>query len=402
MAIRYTKQQKASPYFELYKKERARLQSFARSAKARGIELPENFIPKVPKNIRAGSVRKLQRITPEHGYYENATFRGINRFTGEVIESKRGSAASINRAIARYKESIREALEPTEPLSKRQLKEITDTFSKPDVFSTARHKSMLRQIENKNTQQGLEDTLKEIEKKDQETDILEASDAYLDSITQEEYNESIREWKEAEYRRQRTEEFTEKLKREETASTEDTTSIDMPGPPEGSNITNYDFYADREDLPEPAIGQDSTFTEYEPDYSETDSNFDTAFDSDYRSEIDRINMQHQLDIVNSYIDKAITYIGENVSGHMADAVRDMVDQIQSSMSAEAWANLMDDEDFWDDIASVVEEHYKSKKDPMPEVYNRISSRLSGRPMTMEENSKFEDYINSDDSNSYDI
>lgn len=324
MAIRYTKQQKASPYFELYKKERARLQSFARSAKARGIELPENFIPKVPKNIRAGSVRKLQRITPEHGYYENATFRGINKFTGEVIESKRGSATSINRAIAIYKESIREALEPTEPLSKRRLKEITDTFSKPDVFSTARHNSMLRQIENRNAPQELEDTLKKIEKKEQET----------------------------------------------------------------------------EEIPEPAIGQDSTFTEYEPDYSETDSNFDTAFDSDYRDEIDRINMQHQLDIVNSYIDKAITYIGENVSGHMADAVRDMVDLFQSSMSAEAWANLMDDEDFWDDIASVVEDNYKSRKDPMPTVYNRISSKIANRPMTMEENSRYEDYANEDDSDSY--
>lgn len=364
MAIRYTKQQKASPYFELYKKERARLQSFAHSAKARGIELPENFIPEVPKNIRAGSVRKLQRITPEHGYYEKATFRGINRFTGEVIESKRGSATSINRAIARYKESIREALEPTEPLSKRRLKEITDSFSKPDVFSTARHNSMLRQIENRNTPQELEDTLKEIEKKEQETE--EISEPYIgqDSTVTDEEESYSDYWKSL--------------------------------TPEQRELEYRGFERDearQKRLEEPDDSE-------EPDYGETDSDFDTAFNSDYRDEIDRINMQHQLDIVNSYIDKAITYIGENVSGHMADAVRDMVDQFKSIMSDEAWGTLMDDEDFWDDIASVVEDNYKSRKDPMPAVYNRISSKIANRPMTMEENSRYEDYANEDDSDSY--
>ena len=355
MAIRYTKQQKASPYFQQYKKERVRLQRFASSAKARGIELPTDFIPKVPQKITEGSVRKLQRITPEHGYYEKATFRAVNKFTGEVIESKRGSATAINRAIARFKESIREALEPTEPLSKRRMQQITESFSKPDVFSTARHKSMLRQVENRNTKE----SLRELAEK-----LSESSS-------------------------------------EEASYTEDTPSIDMPGPPEGSDITNYDFYADSEDLPESAIEQYSTFTEYEPDYSETDSDFDEAFDSDYRSEKDRINWQAQFDRVNDYIDNCIGYIGHNVSPHMADAIDEMVSQFRSAVSDKAWAELMDDENFWTDISSMVEEYYKSRKDPMPEVYNRISSRLAGRPMTMEENSRYDEYAEEDDSDSYD-
>lgn len=296
MAIRYTKQQKASPYFELYKKERARLQSFALSAKARGIELPENFIPKVPKNIRAGSVRKLQRITPEHGYYEHAEYMRVNPETGEII-SKTGSQTAISR--------------------------------------------------------GISEVSKRIEQGERWVTVREAKDE-LD----------FRRW------------------RNEVEST-DYTEPEEP---------DYQFRPDLNDTkPEPidATPQD-----------DTDSNFDEAFDSDYSDESDRLDWTDQLDRVNEFIDNAIDYIGNNVSSHMADAVRDMVDQFQSSMSAEAWASLMDDEDFWDDIASVVEDNYKSRKDPMPAVYNRISSKIANRPMTMEENSRYEDYANEDDSDSY--
>lgn len=319
MAIRYTKQQKASPFFEEYKKERARLQSFARSAKARGIELPENFIPKVPKNIRAGSVRKLQRITPEHGYYERAKFRAVDYNTGEIFESTRGAKTSIERAISKYKQSLRVDLSPTPPMSRESIDRLSRELKEREVYSR-------NQFYKKHHLE--EDELP-----------TPAEPEPIDTTPQEEYD--------------------------------------------------YNYEPDESD-----------YDYEEPDYSEYDTDFDEAFDSDYSDESDRIRWTDQLDRVNEFIDNAIDYIGTNVSGHMGDAVRDMIDQFQSSMSDEAWANLMDDEDFWDDIASVVEDNYKARKDPMPAVYNRISSKIANRPMTMEENTRYEDYANEDDSESY--
>jgi len=318
MAIRYTKQQKASPYFEEYKKERARLQSFARSAKARGITLPYDFVPDVPKKITAGSVRKLQRITPEHGYYERAEYMRVNPESGEIV-FKKGSQTAISRGISAVKARQEEG----------------------ERWVTAR----------------------------------EAND-------------------ELDFRRWRNEvESTDYTEPEEPdyqfrPDLNDTKPESIDTTPQGE--AEYTYEPDQSD-----------YDYEEPDYDEDDSDFDAAFDSDYRSEIDRINWQVQLDRVNDYIDNSIGYIGHNVSGHMADAIGEMVSQFRSTVSDEAWAELMDDENFWTDISSMVEEYYKSRKDPMPEVYNRISSRLSGRPMTMEENSRYDEYAEEDDSDSYD-
>lgn len=320
MAIRYTKQQKASPYFELYKKERARLQNFARSAKARGIELPEDFIPKVPKNIRAGSVRKLQRITPEHGYYERAEYMRVNPESGEIV-FKKGSQTAISRGIS----------------------EVKTRQEKGERWVTAR----------------------------------EAKD-------------------ELDFRRWRNEvESTDYTEPEEPdyqfrPDLSDTT-------PEPIDTTPQDEIDDSGDY-----WYEDTYEPDDSDYEDNDSDFDEAFDSDYIGEYDRIDWDRQIERTQEQIDNTIDYIGNNVSGHMADAVRDVIDKFKASNSDEGWAVIMDDEDFWNDIASLVEDHYKNKKDPMPEVINRINSKLTGRPMTMEENSKFEDYINSDDSESYDV
>lgn len=293
MAIRYTKQQKASPFFEEYKRQRARLQSFARRAKARGITLPYDFVPDVPKKITAGSVRKLQRITPEHGYYERAEYMRVNPETREII-FKQGSQTAISRGISAVK-------------TRQEKGETWVTSREANKYLPPRRK--------------------------------EREPEPIDTTQQEEYD--------------------------------------------------YNYEPDSSD-----------YDYEEPDYDEDESDFDTAFYSDYRSEIDRINWQLQLDRVNAYIDNSISYIGQNVSGHMADAIDEMVSQFRSTVSDEAWAELMDDENFWTDISSMVEEYYKSRKDPMPEVYNRISSRLSGRPMTMEENSRYDEYAEEDDSDSY--
>lgn len=317
MAIRYTKQQKASPFFEEYKKERARLQSFARSAKARGITLPYDFVPDVPKKITAGSVRKLQRITPEHGYYERAEYMRVNPETGDII-FKQGSQTAISRGISAVR--------------KRQ--------EEGERWVTAK-----RANEEWDFRKWLYDV--------EHTDYTEPEPDY---------------------------QFRPDLN--------DTKPEPIDTTPQDEIDTSGDYW------------YEDTYEPDDSDYDDTDSNFDEAFDSDYSSEKDRIDWLEQLDRVNSYIDNSIDYIGHNVSGHMADAIGEMVSQFRSTVSDEAWAELMDDENFWTDISSMVEEYYKSRKDPMPEVYNRISSRLSGRPMTMEENSRYDEYAEEDDSDSY--
>ena len=318
MAFRYTKQQKASPFFEEYKKERARLQSFQRSAKARGITLPVDFVPSVPHKITAGSVRKLQRITPEHGYYERAEYMRVNPETGEII-FKQGSQTAISRGIS----AVRKRQEEGE-------RWVTSERAN-EVWDFRKH---LYDVEH------ADDTEPEPDYQFR-PDLNDTKPEPIDTTPQDEIDES------GDYRYEDT---------------------------------------------------------YEPDedYGDTDDWQDTSEDAWDNDDFDYISYEEQLDRVNDYIDHAIDYIGNNVSQNMADAVRDVVDKFKASSSDEDFAYLLDDEDFWDDIGSLVEEHYKNKKDPMPEVINRINSKLTGRPMTMEENSKFEDYLNSNDSDSYDI
>lgn len=354
MAIRYTKQQKASPFFEEYKKERARIQGFARSAKARGIELPENFVPSVPQKITAGSVRKLQRITPEHGYYERATFRAVNRFTGEVIESSRGSATSVNRAISRFRQSIMEALEPTTPLSRGRLQEIVNDFTTPDVFSTARHKSVLRQIENRNTKEGLRELAEKLSESSTE-DTTSTEDTSTEESYADYWNSLTPEQRELEYRGfERDEERQKKVEQVEA-----------------------------EDLSEPAIGQDSTFSD--EDFTVVDEGLsveDTPFG-------DSIDIDEQARKLDAAMNKAISYVEDEVSAYWAEKLQQALDNIKNEYGADpAFMALADDSDFWEYIGDMVQANYgRGANFPSAIVRGMIEERLTGSPPTMEDNAR---------------
>lgn len=364
MAIRYTKQQKASPYFDAYKKERARLQRFASSAKARGIELPTDFVPKVPQKITEGSVRKLQRITPEHGYYEKATFRAVNKFTGEVIESKRGTATSINRAIAKFKESIRESLEPTEPLSKRRIQQITESFSKPDVFSTARHKSMLKQIEKRATPEELEETLKEIEEKEQETE--EIPQPYIEQESTFTDEESLP----PSYSTMTKEEIAEAIE-EEAWQTMSREELD-------------EYYKSLES--EPATTTDSTFTD------EGFTVVDDDLDIDSTPFGDSIDIDEQSRKLDDAMNKAIGYVEDEVSSYWAEKLQQALDNIKDEYGSDpAFMALGDDTAFWEYIGDMVQANYgRGVNFPSAVVRGMIEERLTGSPPTMEDNARLND------------
>lgn len=67
-----------------YMKQRKRIQSYLSRYRKIGLEF-DNVLPKIPKKITEGSIRRLQKITPQK-IQEKAIF--IDTETGEVIEVK--------------------------------------------------------------------------------------------------------------------------------------------------------------------------------------------------------------------------------------------------------------------------------------------------------------------------
>ena len=68
-----------------YMKERKRIQSYLSKQRKFGLEFSKNILPKIPKRITEGSIRRLQKITPQK-IQEKAVF--VDKDTGEVIEGK--------------------------------------------------------------------------------------------------------------------------------------------------------------------------------------------------------------------------------------------------------------------------------------------------------------------------
>lgn len=68
-----------------YMKERKRIQSYLSKQRKFGLEFSKNILPKIPKRITEGSIRRLQKITPQK-IQEQAVF--VDKDTGEVIEGK--------------------------------------------------------------------------------------------------------------------------------------------------------------------------------------------------------------------------------------------------------------------------------------------------------------------------
>lgn len=89
---------------EQYRKERRRVTQLARRMKNRGYILPENAIPDIPKNITAGSVRRLQKITAS-ALQEKSRF--IDTDTGEIVSGKKGRNIERQRASRKGRETVR-------------------------------------------------------------------------------------------------------------------------------------------------------------------------------------------------------------------------------------------------------------------------------------------------------
>lgn len=67
-----------------YQRERRRIQRYVSDMKRRGYNVDEVSIPKIPKNITEGSVRNLQKYTPQK-LREN--MYNVNEYTGEIVRA---------------------------------------------------------------------------------------------------------------------------------------------------------------------------------------------------------------------------------------------------------------------------------------------------------------------------
>ena len=78
---------KPNKYVTEYRKERSRIQRFIKRAEKRGYVFEDNIIPDIPKNITAGSIRRLQKLTPKE-LYNRA--RKLDYETGEAVPGQVG------------------------------------------------------------------------------------------------------------------------------------------------------------------------------------------------------------------------------------------------------------------------------------------------------------------------
>lgn len=95
----------SNPYRQSFQRERNRIRRQIKRMLERGYTISID-LPKVPKKITAGSVRKLKRITTEklyktgyYSYYENGELKMVSGLQGRKMERQRAAkSASITRA----------------------------------------------------------------------------------------------------------------------------------------------------------------------------------------------------------------------------------------------------------------------------------------------------------------
>lgn len=126
---RRVKRSKEKSVVELeYWKNRRRIQTFVSSARKRGYIFPTNIVPKIPKKIEEGSVRKLQKYTVDYLYSkatakteQGKTITGKQKRVQERIQSAKKGGHTRKRNIERarkqreYKQREKDLFAQNEP-----------------------------------------------------------------------------------------------------------------------------------------------------------------------------------------------------------------------------------------------------------------------------------------------
>ena len=93
-----------------YRKERKRVNDLIRRLKKRGYIDLDDILPPIPKKITAGSIRRLQEITPAK-LYEKARYVTPE---GEIVSGRKGRILERRRATEKAKETVKKKKGPKE------------------------------------------------------------------------------------------------------------------------------------------------------------------------------------------------------------------------------------------------------------------------------------------------
>lgn len=122
-----------------YMKQRKRIQSYLSRYKKLGLEF-DNVLPKIPKKITEGSIRRLQKITPQK-IQEKAIF--VDKDTGEVIEGK------IAKKYAKEFNTQHKEYYPTETdIVLNNFASNVSHFEPMSMYSISNFKSMVARFPN--------------------------------------------------------------------------------------------------------------------------------------------------------------------------------------------------------------------------------------------------------------
>lgn len=111
---------KPNKYVTEYRKERSRIQRFIKRAEKRGYVFEDNIIPDIPKNITAGSIRRLQKLTPKELY---SRAHKLDYETGEVVPAQVGRDIERSQAAkkaAQTRKSIQQNIKIPSMREERQ------------------------------------------------------------------------------------------------------------------------------------------------------------------------------------------------------------------------------------------------------------------------------------------
>lgn len=125
----------------LYKKERRRVQSYYSRYAKKNYSIPENAIPAIPKRITEGSVRRLQRMTPE--YMKRKLVREEKRIQREEKRYQKWLKQNKAEIEKRYHRDLEEAYQKGvdsyyESLSSFDMAKMTGDYAYLNEYTNAK------------------------------------------------------------------------------------------------------------------------------------------------------------------------------------------------------------------------------------------------------------------------
>ena len=161
-----------------YYKNRTRIQRFVRSAEKRGYTFEENVLPKIPKRITEGSVRRLEKITPDY-LYRKSTYT-YTPPTGNTVTITGRQGRNVERESAATKGAITRGHNEVRNLIQRAKRE-TESFAEKVKEYAKLKEEQERENREKELRREIEETQRKLDElKSNLDDYEEPEDDFYD------------------------------------------------------------------------------------------------------------------------------------------------------------------------------------------------------------------------------